>query len=173
METTKNELSSYESNYFHKLSIYLDTSLYFYGSIQRADYVPGKSDIDVDIFTDNLNMTFMRMQNFLGIEKPKFKKFFFNIKNTIVVGYKVSVKEPENSFKTEISIFDNKYKELVLYEHRRKINVPIYLSWLLIILKFFFYQIEILPLEYFKSIKKYLINNAFTPISEFVIVDIK
>ena len=65
METTKNKLSSYESDFFNKLSNYLDTKLYFYGSIQRDDYKPGHSDIDVDIFTDNIHSALIKIQNLL------------------------------------------------------------------------------------------------------------
>ncbi len=34
METPKNKLTSFEENFFNNLKIYLDTPLYFYGSIQ-------------------------------------------------------------------------------------------------------------------------------------------
>ena len=52
METTRNELSKNEKKFFEELSNYLETPILFFGSIQRSDYFPGKSDIDVDIFTD-------------------------------------------------------------------------------------------------------------------------
>ena len=58
METTKNQLTPYESNFFNKLKIYLDTPLYFYGSIQRDDYKSGYSDIDIDILPLQLILIF-------------------------------------------------------------------------------------------------------------------
>ena len=75
MENTKNKLLPYESDFFDKLSNYLETPLYFYGSIQRDDYFPGKSDIDVDIFTENMHSTISKMQNFLNVDKNNFIKF--------------------------------------------------------------------------------------------------
>ena len=51
METTKNDFSPYEKTFFNKMSNYIGEPIYFFGSIQRSYYVPGKSDIDVDIFT--------------------------------------------------------------------------------------------------------------------------
>ena len=66
METTKNEMDAYSKNFFLKLGNYLDTQLYYYGSIQRHDYFPGKSDIDVDLFTDNSSSTIIKLQNFFG-----------------------------------------------------------------------------------------------------------
>jgi hypothetical protein len=43
METTKNKLPEKEQQFFNELSKYLDTSLYYYGSVQRNDYFPGKA----------------------------------------------------------------------------------------------------------------------------------
>ena len=49
METTKHNLPDDVKQFFNGLSNYLNTQLLFYGSVQRSDYFPGKSDIDVDI----------------------------------------------------------------------------------------------------------------------------
>ena len=72
METTKNEMDTYSKIFFFKLGNYLDTQIYYFGSIQRNDYFPGKSDIDVDLFTYNTQSTIIKLQNFLGIEKIQF-----------------------------------------------------------------------------------------------------
>ena len=69
MENTKNKLPENVNVFFNKLSDYLDTKLLFYGSVQRGDYFPGSSDIDVDIFTDNVNSTVTKMQHFLYTKK--------------------------------------------------------------------------------------------------------
>lgn len=173
METTKNKLSPYASIFFKKLENYLETKLYFYGSIQRNDYVPNKSDIDVDLFTENVESTITKIQNFLDVDKSKFKKFIYRINNNIIIGHKISIKEPEHSFRTEISIFDEKYKHLVLTEHTRKFHIPFFISIVIIILKFFYYQLGIVPVKYFKLCKDFLINNAFDKPSEFLVIDIK
>ena len=69
METTNNKLTSEQMKFFKKLSNYLDTKLYYYGSIQRKDYFPGTSDIDVCIFTDNNTETKYKLISFLGLKK--------------------------------------------------------------------------------------------------------
>ena len=79
METTKNKLSPYETIFFNKLINYLDTKLYFFGSIQRYDYFPGISDIDVDIFTDNVSRTISQIQNYLNIDKKITNKFIYKV----------------------------------------------------------------------------------------------
>ena len=82
MENTKNVLPDHNRHFFKDLSEYLDTKLYFFGSVQRPDYFPGKSDIDVDLFTNNESSTIMKLQHFLGIEKYKFKKFVYKLHKT-------------------------------------------------------------------------------------------
>ena len=160
METTKNKLSPYERDFFNKLSLYLDTKLYFYGSIQREDYNPGKSDIDVDIFAENTHSTITKMQNFLNVDKTQFIKIVIKpLKKTgIINGYKLKYEEPENKLATEFSIYDIKYKDEILYEHGRKIQLPFIISTLLIILKFLYYNIGIIPKNAFLQIKNFIID---------------
>ena len=74
METTKNKLTSEQMKFFKKLSNYLDTKLYYYGSIQRNDYLFGTSDIDVCIFTNNNTETKYKLVSFLGLKKKEYKK---------------------------------------------------------------------------------------------------
>jgi len=104
METTKNEMDAYSRNFFFKLGNYLDTQIYYFGSIQRNDYFPGKSDIDVDLFNDNIQSKIIKLQNFLDVEKYKFKKFVYKLHKTkkVVYGYKVKYEDQTNNFFTKI-----------------------------------------------------------------------
>ena len=112
METTKNKLTNQQQKFLDGLSDYLDIKLLYYGSVQRYDYVDGKSDIDTDIFTDNEESTIAKIQHYLHVEKKDFKKIIWNINNKIVRGYKIKYK---NSFiELEISIYNNIYKPIVL-----------------------------------------------------------
>ena len=43
---------------------YLDTKLYFYGSVQRNDYIDNVSDIDICIFSDNIDSTILKVQQY-------------------------------------------------------------------------------------------------------------
>ena len=86
METTKNKLTLNESIFFDKLKNYINKSIYFYGSIQRDDYFCKLSDIDIDIFTDNVYSTLFLLQNFLNIGKKEFNKCLYKIdKKNIVI----------------------------------------------------------------------------------------
>ena len=78
METTKNELPQYAKQFFTKIGIYLDTPIYYFGSVQRDDYFPGLSDIDVAIFTDNnIKSLIIKLQTFLSKDYNEFKSFVF------------------------------------------------------------------------------------------------
>lgn len=160
METTKNQMSPYAKNFFHKLKNYLDTNIYYFGSIQRNDYFQNYSDIDVDIFTDNEHSIISKLQNFLGVNRYEFKKFVYklHIANKVVYGYKIAYKEPINNFFIEISIYNENDKKYVLNEHNSKVILPFYISFFLIILKTFYYQIGIIPKNIYVYIKQILMN---------------
>ena len=176
METTKNHLSPYASQIFNKLSKYLDKKLLFFGSVQRDDYFPGSSDIDVDIFTDNISSTISKMQHFFKVPKSHFKKFVYklNRSNCLADGYKIMYKEPENNFFAEFSIYDEKFKKDVLETHNGKTVLPFYASVLLIILKFLYYKLHIISDNLYKLSKKKILNTMIGwQDDEFVVLDMK
>ena len=175
METTKNKLTPYEEYFFNNLRYYLDTPLYFYGSIQRADYKSQQSDIDVDIFTDNEKDIMLKLQNLLNIEKNEFKRVVYKVDklNVVAYGYKTKYVDEKNKLSVEIAIFNIKYKKAILYEHKGKFDLPYVLSLILIFFKFLHYDLCILPLNYYRKIKKFFINNCYdNSESEFVSIDI-
>lgn len=160
METTKNEMPPYAKQFFDRLSKYLDTKIYFYGSVQRDDYFPMSSDIDVDIFTDNEYSTITKLQNFIGVKRYEFKKFVYRLhkSNKVVYGKKIKYADPDNNFSTEISIYEEKYKYIVLQEHNSKMKLPFYVSILLIILKNLYYNLGIISKETYYRFKKIFMN---------------
>jgi hypothetical protein len=160
MENTKNKFTDYQKTFFNKLSNYLNTKLYFFGSVQRYDYFPGSSDIDVDIFTDNENSLISKLSNFLQVDKNEFKKVIWKLNSTgeVVNGYKLMYKDLINNLIVEFSIYNEKLKKNILYEHNSKNNIPFYASFLLIILKFLFYKLHIIPDEWYISGKRFILS---------------
>ena len=160
METTKNSMPEYNKIFFEKLKNYLDTKIYFFGSVQRPDYFPKGSDIDVAIFTDNIKSTIAKLQHFLHADPNDFKKFVWrlNYDNSLVKGYKIMYKEPENNFAVEISVYDEIYKKGVLIEHNGKKDLPFYAVWCLIIIKYLFYTLNIMPADWYIFLKKYILT---------------
>jgi len=179
METTRNKLSSYETIFFDKLSNYLNTKLYYFGSIQRYDYFQGISDIDVDLFTDNVSRTISQIKNYLNIDKNLITKFVYKIdqgksKYKIVNGYKIEYKEPENSLSVEFSIYNEELKDVILIEHNRKNLLPYYVTFCLVIIKYLYYVFSIIPKSVYKFCKNFLMNTCIDgKDAEFVVLDNK
>jgi len=172
METTRNELTPYSKIFFNKLSNYLDTKIYYFGSIQRRDYFPQSSDIDVDIFTDNVKSTMIQLQNLLNVEKRDFHKFVYKLHrcNRLAHGYKLKYKDITNNFSTEILIFNEKYKYDVIREHNSKASLPFYVSYLLILLKTIYYDLHLMTKYWYILFKRKLLN-GLKQSDEFIIID--
>jgi len=157
MEHIKYKLPDKINDFFNRLSKYIDKKLYYYGSIQRLDYFPGSSDIDVDIFTDNMHSTIMKLKHFLNTnDNIKFKKIYWKlaVNNKMVYGYKLMYENTKLNLKVEFSLYDEKYKDGVLQEHNRKIILPFYVSFLLIVLKKLYYDFKLINENTYGYIKK-------------------
>jgi hypothetical protein len=175
MENTKNKLTLNESVFFDKLKKYIDKPIYFYGSIQRDDYFPQLSDIDIDIFSDNVNSTLVLLQNFLNLNKNTFKKTFYKMDktNNVIHGYKAKYVDENNRLTLEISLYNEKHKQEILNEHRSKFNLPLYITIVLVFLKILHYNLGILPIYYYSKFKKFLTNNCYdNNKAEFIAVDL-
>jgi hypothetical protein len=160
METTKNDLPKNTKTFFYKLSEYLDTKMFYYGSVQRSDYVAGKSDIDVDIFTDNENSIISKMQHFLHLKKSDFKSIVWILNDVQVYGYKVKYENLEEQIVAEFSIYNDKFKDIIIKEHTSKFILPFYVTILLYILKFFYYTIPLLSKKQFNSSKRFVLSKC-------------
>ena len=158
METTKHRLPPYAQTFFDDLSNYINIKLLYYGSIQRSDYIPGYSDIDVLIFTDNEYTTITQMQHFLKLKKSKIKKFVSKIKGGIVYGYKINYKDPEYKFVAEFSIHNENFKEQVIYEHTLKSKLNYVASIVLTLLKILHYYLDVIGPDNYRYYKHWLIS---------------
>lgn len=158
METTKNELAPNIKIFFNNLRDYIDTPLLYYGSIQRSDYIPGKSDIDILIFTDNEHSIMSKIQHFLHVSKTDFKKVVWQLGESMAYGYKLQYTNLEEQIISEMSIYNNRYKTIILNEYTDKFVLPIYISGLLYIVKFLYYQLHVLTTKQYSTMKRFILN---------------
>lgn len=158
MDKIRNKLTPNEEVFFENMSQYIDKELFFYGSIRRSDYVKGKSDIDIDIFTDNENSTIHKLCNFLNVKRSDFKKIIYKTNNTLVYGYKTKYASEDGKLNLEISVYNDKYKSLVLYDHDNECYLPIYITLCLYVIKYLYYNLEILPVSVYRRCKQFLMN---------------
>jgi len=163
MECIKNKLPNKTQEFLNKMKEYLDTKFYYYGSVQRFDFIANNSDIDICIFTDNTQTMIHKLSSFLHIDKNKIKKIFLNIKNDsnkyeIIYCYKVAYKNPKLDLNLEITVCNEKYKKIILFHQNQGINLPTYIVTLLFILKVLYYHFNIFPFKFYHKCKTIIID---------------
>jgi hypothetical protein len=77
----------------------------------------------------------------------------------MVSGHKVKYEDKKHNFKFEMCIFNEKYKDLVLHDHARKLSLPFYISFFLIIIKTLYYRLGILPKYIYVDLKNFLMDD--------------
>ena len=164
MEDIKERLGDYKYNFFTDFQKYLDTELYFYGSIKRIDYFSNASDIDITIITDNIDSLLTKTQIYLNLKKTDVKKIYQKFKmnsSNIITGYKIKYQNKEKNLDFDLLIYDEKYRNLVL-ENINEINdLPFYLLCFLIIIKVFYYNLGFISKEYYLYFKNSLFHMYF------------
>lgn len=155
MNKIRDDFTPELKRFFINLQNYLDTDLYFYGSVIRTDYVHGKSDIDIAIFTDNEYSIMTKIQHFLHAEKNAFDKVVWKINGKMIYGYKIKCGKYID-LNCEISIYNDNFKKNVLNEINHK--TPPYISIMLFVLKTLYYTFPILSSETYSTYKRILFN---------------
>ena len=169
MDKIKYKISKQKKIFLQRMEEFLNTKLYFYGSIQRYDYIDNVSDIDVLIFTDNFDNTLLLLNQYLILRSKQIKKIHTisqDSKKTIINGYEINYRS--DIIKLEISIYNNKNKKYILEHIRGDFNLPIYFTFCLYILKLIN---MVIPIPYNK-IKRHIINKLYhkEPNTSFFIV---
>lgn len=156
MNSIRNELPQKLNELFKQLEEYLDTELLFYGSVIRPDFVPGKSDIDVAIFTDNEYSIISKLQHFLHVKRNEFDKIVWKLNGTMIYGYKIKIIQ-EN---IEIAIYNNDFKDILINDFNKPlINKTMLTTILLFLLKLFYYRWQIMPKDFYVKWKRYVLND--------------
>lgn len=146
--------------FFNNFENYLDEPIYFFGSILRNDFNK-RSDIDIAIFTENTEACIYKITSFLKIDKKKIKDVYWKIPKTnrVANGKKVIYKSNEDkNLVVEISIYDIKYKDEILFEYYKKSNLPFHAAILLNILKLLHYDINIIDRKIYSYLKKNILS---------------
>ena len=157
MDINNKKLTQSQRDMLNKISIYIDKPIYIYGSINRMDYIPNKSDIDIDIFTENESSTINILSNLLNLNKTDFKKSIYKIGSFMAYGYKTKYLDEVNGIKFEISIYNEKYKSIVLYDHHN-LDFPFYKTFILYIIKILFYNLNLISKKNYSSCKNFLMH---------------
>jgi hypothetical protein len=157
MEDIKNKMPIHKRQFFTNLETYLDTPLYYFGSIQRYDYDPDNSDVDAILFTNNEASSISKLQNWFHVSKNNFKKVvhFLPESKHIVYGHKLTYHNPKLHISTDILVYNMNDEEYIRRDDKLRVDMPFYMVTIMIILKFLHHQVGILPkwaYIYFKRI---------------------
>lgn len=169
MEDIKERLGEYKYNYFSDLQKYLDTELYFYGSIKRIDYFSNASDIDITIITDNVNSILPKIQNYLHTKRKDIKKIYqkFNENPNVVIGYKIKYEDKEHNLYYDLLIYDEKYRKIVIDNINIINDLPIYLIIILLFIKTIYYTLGLITKDMYLYCKNSLFYMYFNKTVKF------
>ena len=176
MNHVKNKLLQEEIDFLTEMKDYLGIPIYVYGSLFRLDYFPSKSDIDVVIFSNNIESTVSQLITFLGISNSKikiFKKKVYNKtthKTKIVWGFKTNYKlnlphtksyffYPKTFKRFEIGIYNKKHKKYIIPNIDVHFNIPLVPSLCIYFLKILYYYFFFNE-QLYKAIKRGILDTT-------------
>jgi hypothetical protein len=140
----KEKLSTEQYSYFSELQEKIGLPLFFMGSITRSDYIKGKSDLDIEIFSDNVTSTKEKLNYLFNYYEGQKENtiIIVKIKDVPFSGYKYKVNDSEIEF--DLTLYKKESQKTILYYRIREINVPFTISAFLIIIKFLHYRLNII-----------------------------
>lgn len=157
LEEVKDKLTKKQYNFFLRLKEHIDLPLYFLGSITRCDYIPDKSDLDVEVFTDNIDSTLLKMEYLFDYYERKIKRNFivFEVNNVPVSGYKYYFKNDMDDIGFDFTLYKKASQNIILRQRIIEKDIPYLFSLFLIIIKILYYHLSIINNSIYSYIKKY------------------
>jgi len=162
MDDIKQKMPMHQRHFFTKLENYMDTPLYYFGSIRRYDYYPNDSDIDAILFTNNEASSLAKLQNWFHVSKNDFKQIvnYLPTSKRIAHGYKLTYANKIHNVSADILIYNVKDEVYIKQDCQSKIDLPFFILIMLIILKTLYHQLGILSLSKYRYLKRILMDIA-------------
>jgi hypothetical protein len=156
LEEVKEKLTKPQYDFFLQLKEQIDLPLYFLGSITRSDYIKDKSDLDIEIFTDNINTPKIKIEYLFDYYQRKDKNSFivFEINNVKISGYKYYFQDKQRGIRFDFTIYNLASKNTVLYHRNIEKNIPYLFSIFLFMIKFLYYHLHIISNTTYSNFKK-------------------
>jgi predicted nucleotidyltransferase len=175
IEDIKSNLREYDYYFLKNIQQYINTELYFYGSVARFDYFPGKSDIDIIILTENVDSIVKQLQSHLNVNRNAIEKTinYMDDAKSMSYAHKINYTDLDNNLSLEIFVYDEKYREKLTSNIEKKNNLPFFVITVLYIIKFIRYNLRILSDEQFKYVKNTFINLYMRQTTEKHMVNLK
>ena len=153
-------LTYQQLNFLEQIQESIGLNLNFYGSICRDDFFKGKSDIDIDILSPNVQSTLFKLRQILSIPNNEVIHVTWSCTNPIKYKFEcIKIKYKSQAINLEISIYNIKYKDSLEKVRRSKDSAlsPLLIQ-LLIVVKFFYYRLNVLDTSQLRIIKRFIMN---------------
>lgn len=154
IDQIKGKLDKKEYDFFTKFSEQLELPLYFIGSIARIDFIKGKSDLDLEVFSENIHSTKCKVEYLLNYyyknKEPKY--IVFTINGNPISGYKYYFEGLDVRF--DFTVYKKECKELLLHQRNIDTNIPVVLIIFLFMIKYLYYYLNIITNKQYTIIKK-------------------
>ena len=168
-EEIKDKLTKPQYDFFYELKEYVELPIYFIGSILRYDYFKGYSDLDIIIFSPDIDSIKLKIKHFLNIDK-KDRIIFLNINKQPISGYKFYYNDSFKGKKNidfDLTIFKENVKKTLVDFKNQQHNVPFLCITYFLIIKILHYYIGIIDKNTYSTLKDFVWNTnkfGFNPI---------
>lgn len=139
-----------ELTFFSNFQKSLGLQLYFIGSVTRCDYVSGSSDFDIDVFSNTLHESSLKLRQLL--QKGPSGCFVFDIKDETYSGVKYFFKNDTLHF--DITLYPESAKKNILESRYIDINLPLYGLIFVTILKWVYYKLGLMTSAFYTKLKR-------------------
>lgn len=154
LEQIQHNLNEYTYTFFRDLREQIELPLFFIGSIARNDFIDGKSDLDIEVFSDNVVSTKTKLDYLFDCYQKDDRYLTYSIENNPISGYKYYYNNKEKALLFDFTLYKKECQKLILYYRDIEINIPINLSVILIIIKYLHYYFNIIDKPTYSMIKK-------------------
>jgi len=166
----KEKLDKKEYDFFYNLQEQIELPLYFFGSITRSDFMKGKSDFDIEVFSENITSTKYKVDYLLNylFKKREPKYMVFKINDNPISAYKYYFQNEEIHF--DFFIYKKESQKLLLYYQKNvETNITFAFSICLFIIKYLHYYLGIIDDKQYLFIKNklWVLYNPQKPAAEY------
>jgi len=142
----KDKLSKEQYSYFLELQEKIELPLFFFGSITRNDYNADRSDIDIEVFSDNIKSTKVKIECLFNYysKKDENKLIVFKIDNVPFSGYKYSHSTIGKDNHFDLTLYKKVCQPELLYNRNIETNLNFTATIFFYILKFLHYDLNII-----------------------------
>ena len=124
-----------------------------------TDYVDGESDVDILVFSDNIDSTLSQICQYLRVDRDDVKKTIWHLNQAhLIHGYKLQYSDANKHVNIEISVFNERNQKEIIDDHLSVLSLPAYILYLLYIVKFLHYRLHLISKPMYNILKRFIMG---------------